>query len=360
LTFNCTPSSVTAGGTITCSCSGSDNSSGVESTSYTINPSTASVGTFNTTCNVTDYAGNSNSTNVTYTVTSAGEGGEGGEGGGGGGGTTLPNVTTNVTEIREWTTITPDNVTIMRGFDLGTGIKEIHIEVNKTAQNVTLTVTKYSGKPAEVIKERPGKVYKYLKIETENLGDKLEKATLKFRVNKTWIINNSLERDDMVMAKYNGQVEEWYDLETTYTESDDVYEHYDTELDSFSYFAIADKLLVKEEIKKERKVIDISGIISFIQSSIKNLIVKIKSLIVKKNLIWFGIIAGVILILIVLTARRIVKSKQHPPSRRVFKKLTERRTKKAAKRSKPAKQKTSRRKGKRVGAIVKSITKYNK
>ncbi len=78
-TFSCTPSSlsVRAGDAFSCSCTGSDASSGINTSygtsgySFTASPSTAATGTFNITCTTRDYAGNSNSASLEYTVHSA-------------------------------------------------------------------------------------------------------------------------------------------------------------------------------------------------------------------------------------------------------------------------------------------------
>lgn len=53
-TFSCTPETVFVGQTVTCSCSGTDVSSGISTTSYTVNPSTTGAGTFDLSCTVTD------------------------------------------------------------------------------------------------------------------------------------------------------------------------------------------------------------------------------------------------------------------------------------------------------------------
>lgn len=85
--FSCTPSDVTQGQLIICSCSGSsDANSGIDSYSYTVNPDTELTGAFSLTCVVTDKAGNSNSSIALYTVNLApSPGGLGGGQGGGGG-----------------------------------------------------------------------------------------------------------------------------------------------------------------------------------------------------------------------------------------------------------------------------------
>jgi hypothetical protein len=75
VSFSCDASSISAGSTLTCSCLGSDATSGVQTTSYTVHPSTSSTGTFSTSCTVIDYTGNSASSSISYTVTSSGGGG---------------------------------------------------------------------------------------------------------------------------------------------------------------------------------------------------------------------------------------------------------------------------------------------
>jgi hypothetical protein len=72
-TFSCTPTTVNSGQTVTCTCTGTDATTGVQSTTYNSTPSTSGTGTFTETCIVGDYAGHNTSTTATYTVIS-GEG----------------------------------------------------------------------------------------------------------------------------------------------------------------------------------------------------------------------------------------------------------------------------------------------
>jgi hypothetical protein len=68
--LTCTPSDVSSGDTIVCSCSGIDATSGIASTSYTQYPPTSSSGTYSTTCTVTDNAGNLGRSTFNYNVMS--------------------------------------------------------------------------------------------------------------------------------------------------------------------------------------------------------------------------------------------------------------------------------------------------
>ena len=83
-TASCTPETVNSGDVVTCTCSGSDATSGVASSTATSTPSTSNTGTFSYSCTVTDNAGNSASNSDSYTVEIGG--GTSSSGGGGGGG----------------------------------------------------------------------------------------------------------------------------------------------------------------------------------------------------------------------------------------------------------------------------------
>lgn len=79
---SCSPSSVHLGESVVCGCSGTDATSGVNSSlvSSGVTYTTSSTGTYSYTCSVTDYAGNSHSVIASYSVT----GSNGGIGGGSG------------------------------------------------------------------------------------------------------------------------------------------------------------------------------------------------------------------------------------------------------------------------------------
>ncbi len=145
---------------------------------------------------------------------------------------------TNKTRFTSWIKITPGAATIWNLFDKDLGIKQINITVNNPAQSVTITITKYAGLPAEVTKAKSGKVYKYLKINTTNLERNLSKAIITIQVEKSWLKNNNLTKDKMALFKFDGV---WKELKTDYKEEDSTNYYYDTELTSFSYFAIAEK-----------------------------------------------------------------------------------------------------------------------
>ena len=235
VSFSCSSTSVRAGDTITFSCSGTDAVSGVQTTSYTSSILTSSTGTFSTTCTVTDYANNSASSSIGYTVSGSESGGS-----------STANEWSEQ-KVHSWTKMSPGVAVIMKTFNKEYGLKQIQIEVDDEAQNVKMIVKKYDSKPAEVSKEKTGKVNKYLQIETTNLEGKLSKAILTIQLEKSWVSDNSLDKDKISLFKFDEENNEWNELTTTYKEEDTTYYYYDIELTSFSYFAVGEKVVTEEE-----------------------------------------------------------------------------------------------------------------
>ncbi len=236
---SCT-SSVVVGESFPCSCTRSDATSGINtsknaqsSTSDDGTSSPALTGTFTYTCTGYDYAGNVASNTDTYTVTGESNVKKSSSSG--------PTTKTNLLPK-----ITPGEEIVIKNVDGNAGIKQIAVEVNSEAQNVKVTVSKYDTKPAEV-SEKTGDNYRYLKIDTQNLEDKLDKATITIQVEKTWVSNNGLDKDNIALFKFDESNEEWNELTTTYTDEDDTYYYYDVELTSFSYFAISSKAMEEGE-----------------------------------------------------------------------------------------------------------------
>ena len=80
ITHSCTPTSVICGEEIDCTCTAADGHDASPTVTYTIHPSTSSIGSYSTSCNVTDYFGNAAQSNVTYTINTPAGGSSGGGG----------------------------------------------------------------------------------------------------------------------------------------------------------------------------------------------------------------------------------------------------------------------------------------
>ncbi|MBI4116731.1 PGF-pre-PGF domain-containing protein [Candidatus Pacearchaeota archaeon] len=239
---SCTPGTVNLGDTVTCTCSPSDGGSGENSsaTSITANPSTTNTGTYTVSCSFADLAGKTGTASGTYVVEQGGN--VAGTGTGGSGSAATAGTTA---KVQSFTKITPGAASIVKNFDAETGLKEIQIDVKNEAQNVKVSVTKYSGKPAEVSVEKAGKVFQYMQIKVDNVADKLNKATISTKVKKTWVSDNGLTKDKVSLFKFDETAGKWNELTTTFASEDTTYYYYDAEVTSFSYFAIGERGVVE-------------------------------------------------------------------------------------------------------------------
>ena len=255
----CSPTTVNTGDIVTCTCSPSDSTSGINAsaTSITANPSTPNTGTFFTeSCSFADYAGNTGSAlSNTYTVEQAASGSstqvpvkKSATTSNGTTTKTLPETASTMAK-HVFDSIMPGVAAVQKDFNKDAGVKEISIEVSNPAQNVEVTVTKHDGKPAEVSVEKTGKLYTYLQIEATNLTDKLSKATITFQVEKTWATDNGLTKDKVSAFKFDESSNVWNELSTTFLEEDDTFYYYTSDVNSFSYFAIGEKTVVESSGK---------------------------------------------------------------------------------------------------------------
>ena len=156
-----------------------------------------------------------------------------------GGGTSKP----KPPEVRHaWSKITPGVEALMSIDKSGLDFTEIRISVKNQANQVSITVTKIEGSPADVEKEVSGKTYQYIRIQESNLDDaNIEKSKIKFKVSKTWISENSINELTVGLNRYT---DDWIELPTTLTSEDDDYFYYEAETPGFSVFAITGKEIV--------------------------------------------------------------------------------------------------------------------
>jgi PGF-pre-PGF domain-containing protein len=200
---------------------------------------TLSIGTYTWNISCLDNAGNSgNSGSRTLTITSASSGDDsssssGSGGGGGGGGNRVVLVTEtksttfeNMKKGKEVTSIINSELI---------NIKEIVIIPSESKYLGTVSVNNHDSKPSTVSEPASKKVYQYLDI-ISNFD--IDVATIKFEVDYSWLIDNDLNADNVILLHYNNGV--WEDLPTVHLSGDD----YESNTTSFSSFAIS----AKEEI----------------------------------------------------------------------------------------------------------------
>jgi PGF-pre-PGF domain-containing protein len=172
----------------------------------------------------------------------------------GGGGTTP--TTTSAIEKKFSLNILPAQEGVLSNFQESMGVEEIKIRVNEVANNVKITIKKFDTQPSEISVPKTGQVHKYIQIIAENLGTKLEGATLEFKVQKNWLSDNGIDKANIALFRLDESAGKWDELTAVYKEEDVTYYYYEAQLTSFSFFAIAEKSVVlpgepEEEIPVE-------------------------------------------------------------------------------------------------------------
>ncbi len=67
---------------------------------------------------------------------------------------------------------------------------------------------------------------------------------MEIKIEKDWVSTNNLEKENVAVFRYDeNAAEKWDELVTTFKEEDAGYYYYNVQLDSFSYFAIAEKVI---------------------------------------------------------------------------------------------------------------------
>jgi len=122
-------------------------------------------------------------------------------------------------------------------------IEEIEMEVNAEVTDASITVAE-SSKPSGAnvaISTTTGSTYKYLEITTNVPNAVIEKATVSFRVSKSWVENNDIDSSSILLKRYVD--DDWSNLPTTMTSEDDDYYYFDAVTTGFSTFAVTGQKL---------------------------------------------------------------------------------------------------------------------
>lgn len=217
--FNLSVNTIANGGA--CQCYTGKDCSG---TSYTSSGCTGGY------CNSGTCASSAPATTTTTTTTTTG----------GGGGSTV----TTVASVEVTKTVTtaspaaPAVVAIESAKAADLKVDEVTVSVKEAVSNVQVTV-KESSLPSGAnvaISAGTGSTYKYLEITTNVASTKIEKAKIKFKVEKTWTTSNSIDPNSIAMNRYASS--KWDKLPTTKASEDAKYYYYEAESPGFSTFAV--------------------------------------------------------------------------------------------------------------------------
>jgi PGF-pre-PGF domain-containing protein len=123
-------------------------------------------------------------------------------------------------------------------------IWEIEINVRNAVSNVSIEIQQIIGKPN--VSDAPGISYRYLNITAGNLTEEdLENATIRFRVNLSWIAENEIDEGKIALQRYNETKESWTELPTERIGKENESLLYEAVSLGFSIFAITGEMKIE-------------------------------------------------------------------------------------------------------------------
>ena len=119
-----------------------------------------------------------------------------------------------------------------------TEVTGVEVESEVDIEKISVSVQKLDSKPDNIPDSAPGNVHSYLNIEVSELdAENIAGASITFKVEKSWLEENGISTDDVVLSHYTGSA--WDQLETAVSSDDGEYVYYVAKTPSFSTFAIS-------------------------------------------------------------------------------------------------------------------------
>ncbi|VVB89997.1 Uncharacterised protein [uncultured archaeon] len=199
---------------------------------------TAGAGANNITVTAYDYAGNSaTNTSLSYNGTAATTSSSGGGSGGGTGGAGVVSSEPgeNIDEYETHTNQLIAGIPSSYSFtspDLF--IYQVIVTGNENVNDVALRVEILNGQSTRIQVPPPGTVYGYANIFAGS--DRINGASVKFKIENKWIEDNKIASGDIRLVKWNGI--EWIILDIKENGKDDQFSYFEAQTTSFSSFAI--------------------------------------------------------------------------------------------------------------------------
>ncbi|AAM05149.1 PGF-pre-PGF domain-containing protein [Methanosarcina acetivorans] len=171
---------------------------------------------------------------------SSGKSSSGGSSSGGGGGGS-PEPASNV-EARELSQqyVTAGSRARFNFTEDATCVKYVEFDAKKTLGKITTIIEMLKERSTLTSDTPDGEVYKYLNIWVGNEGvatpENIENAVIGFRVDKTWVMENGIDVNSIVLAHFDG--EEWKPLLTKKVKEDVENLYLEAETTGFSHFAV--------------------------------------------------------------------------------------------------------------------------
>tara|TARA_B100001971_G_C18221524_1_gene557519 strand:- start:1248 stop:1877 length:630 start_codon:yes stop_codon:yes gene_type:complete len=139
----------------------------------------------------------------------------------------------------------PKGENVMKISKESISVSELRITVKNEVQKAEVKVSSLGDmKPETVKKDVEDTAFQYLEISKKNLEDEnIGNVEVEFKVEKTWIVDNNISEDSIVLNRYNGK---WGELDTEKTNTIGTHVTYEAVTPGFSYFAITGEKIVEE------------------------------------------------------------------------------------------------------------------
>ncbi|HEC94812.1 MAG TPA: PGF-pre-PGF domain-containing protein [Thermoplasmatales archaeon] len=124
-----------------------------------------------------------------------------------------------------------------------TALEEIKIIAADNLTDVKVNIEKLTEKPADVAKPSE-KVYAYISIETNAEQEDISSIIVSFKVEKTWIEENNIDKETIILLRYHNN--EWQKLSTAIKNESVEYVYYEAEVPGLSMFAIVGSTLTTQ------------------------------------------------------------------------------------------------------------------
>ncbi len=126
-----------------------------------------------------------------------------------------------------------------------TTVNSISFTSKKTMGKIT-AITEDLKDKSSLVKDLPeGKIYKSFNIWVGNAGygesDNIKNATVDFKVEKSWLQENDIDKSSIVLYKYDSKNKEWIEIIPAITGEDDKFVYFTAKVPGYSSFVIAGK-----------------------------------------------------------------------------------------------------------------------
>jgi PGF-pre-PGF domain-containing protein len=206
-----------------------------------------SPATYNAELNCTDPSGNvGNSSLFTVDVTSSSSSStsSSSSGGGGSGGSSGGVSSTTSSSHKEiWASIYQGEMAEIEIDNENIAITNVLIDVTKDIYGPWLKIeTKAAADLPSTVSELDKTVESYLYAQTSSTltNDVLSTVSLDFRVSQDWLSESALTENQVALYHLADDSEDWEEVDTTHSSSDDDYAYYTASVSGFSYFAVAE------------------------------------------------------------------------------------------------------------------------